>query len=398
MPQVTLHSLVTPSQFPVIALVDSSGTVIDPTGVGGVSSVDGQTGAVDLTEEYTSIPTFEAAALDRRSVPAVQGVNIISGYSGNNIAEGSDACTILGGGWSGQVNEITSVMQLATIVGGYDNHISGSVPANPSIIAGGSHNYFSGTATHGFIAGSDNQITALGNATITGGSGNRCSSHFGVISGGLNNTISGVNSSYAVIVGGNANSATALNATVIGGFTNLASNTGATVIGGGENTAAGTYSDARGYQANAQYSRKSAHASGKFATAGDAQESSQVLTQLTTNATVSYMRLDGTAGNTLPLTVPVDGAMMLSILVVARRLTSESGYPSEAKGWDLRNLVTRNETTIAVGTLSSATFGTPTWTADLFVSSNGSVFVRVTGEAAKTIRWVASVRAAEVIA
>lgn len=52
MTQVTLRSLATPSQYPVIALVDSAGVVIEPTGVGGVTSVDGLSGAVSLTSNY----------------------------------------------------------------------------------------------------------------------------------------------------------------------------------------------------------------------------------------------------------------------------------------------------------------------------------------------------------
>ena len=57
MSQVPLFALETPSQHPVIALVDSAGAIIDPGGVGGggVTSVDGDTGAIVLSGEYVDI-------------------------------------------------------------------------------------------------------------------------------------------------------------------------------------------------------------------------------------------------------------------------------------------------------------------------------------------------------
>ncbi len=57
--QVTLHALQTPSQYPVIALVDSAGVIIDPDGAGGVTSVDGESGAVDLSDTYVQTPDGE---------------------------------------------------------------------------------------------------------------------------------------------------------------------------------------------------------------------------------------------------------------------------------------------------------------------------------------------------
>ncbi len=44
--QVPVYSLSTPSQYPVIAIIGEDG------GTGVVTSVDGQTGAVDLSDTY----------------------------------------------------------------------------------------------------------------------------------------------------------------------------------------------------------------------------------------------------------------------------------------------------------------------------------------------------------
>lgn len=114
MTQIPLFALETPSQHPVIALVDSAGVVIDPAGAGGVTSVDGESGAVDLSGTYAEAAATTAALAAKTPLAVFesrQGRSVIGpkmGNWGDSISSGGDTNILHGNTW----------MQYATTLSG----------------------------------------------------------------------------------------------------------------------------------------------------------------------------------------------------------------------------------------------------------------------------------------
>jgi hypothetical protein len=167
----------------------------------------------------------------------------------------------------------------------------------------------------------------------------------------------------------------------------------AVAIGSGASASAAN-SVAVGAGSSATLAGSFATAGGSFATAGDAQEVDALLRNITTTATATELFLDGTAG-TQRFVLPNNSAASFTILVTARRTDATGG----AAGYKFEGNI-RKDTTSA----STALTGTPTknvlgetnvgWDCSVSAdTTNGSIKVTVTGEAAKTIRWVASVKA-----
>jgi hypothetical protein len=231
----------------------------------------------------------------------------------------------------------------STISGGNNNRATG----NYVFIGGGNNNSAGGNDGYQTIVGGNgNSIAAAGTSFIGGGSGNSISNFSGtggcVIIGGANNIINGgvynaigggitntASSSYSTISGGQSNTvSTGTHATVVGGSTNTASGTYSVVgsqnsVASGQNSvalgdftaasgqasfaangrtqAAGAYSSALGFFSRTYLSSQQALASGIFAAAGDAQQSSLTARKqdtLTTGAT-SSLSLDGTGTTNL---------------------------------------------------------------------------------------------------
>ncbi len=203
-------------------------------------------------------------------------------------------------------------------------------------------------------------------------------------------------SSYAV---GNAASATANFSVVVGGDSNTASGPEAFVIGGESSTASAAHSGAFGSYAVAALTGKHAHSSGRFAAAGDAQYGRMVLRKHTTDATATVLTADTlTPGSTNQVILPDDSTYAFSILVVARRTDAND----ESAGYKFEGVIDRNSgaaTTAIVGTVAKTVLAEDTVAWDCNVSAdttNGGLKIEVTGEAGKTIRWVATVWTTEV--
>ncbi len=136
--------------------------------------------------------------------PNTSSASIIAGHASNDVAAGHAGSTISGGGTSGS---------------GCGPNLNG--PCSNRIL-------------HGY-------------GVIGGGLGNTVTSFGGVVGGGTDNTAS----STAVVAGGSRNLADAQSATVGGGFNNTASGIYATIPGGQSNLASGNYSFAAGRRAQA---------------------------------------------------------------------------------------------------------------------------------------------------
>lgn len=175
-----------------------------------------------------------------------------------------------------------------------------------------------------------------------------------------------------------------------------ATGTNAVAIGSGA-TASATNGVAIGDGSAARVWGGQVHANGRFATDGDAQAGLYVLRNITTDATGTELYLDGTSA-TQRLTLPNNSAITFDIYVVARRTDATGG----TAGYRFNGIIKRDATaatTAIVGSVSKTVIAETnvswdaTCTAD---TTNGSIKITVTGEAAKTIRWVAQVQTTEV--
>ena len=134
--------------------------------------------------------------------------------------------------------------------------------------------------------------------------------------------------------------------------------------------------------------------SGQFAAAGDAQAVVYVLRRQTTDATQSVLTTNGSAesaSNTMIM--PNDTTWGFRVTIAARRADVDGESASyEFKGSIKRD--TNAASTAIVGTVVKNIYAESTTAWDAAVdaeTTNGSLRVQVTGEAAKTIRWVAHV-------
>jgi hypothetical protein len=281
--------------------------------------------------------------------------NLIGGYGGNVISETVVGATIGGGGAAGPVNRVTG--DYGTVGGGSANTASG----------------------HSTVSGGSNNIADGSYATAGGGYGNAASGTYSTIGGGEGNTANGPQ-----------------RATVGGGGKNGASGTYSTVGGGASNTASGPYAAVPGgWGAIASHHGEVAHASGWFVypETGQAQTSVYVLRRTTASGTATELFLDGDTA-TQRLTIASGRTVTFDILIAAR---TEAGA---SDGYHFVGVIENQAgATGFVGTPQKTALsgGATAWDANVIADdANDALVVQVTGAAATTIRWVATVRTAEV--
>lgn len=226
-----------------------------------------------------------------------------------------------------------------------------------------------------------------------------------VVAGGANNTASGAN---AVIGGGISNQATQTSTVVAGGSTNLANGGFAWVPGG-------LRADCRNVHG------RGAWASGHFGTTGDAQAGEHVLRAQTTNATATRLTSDGSAaGSANTANLPNNATYRIKLLVIARQTGGSAGTVGDSAAWEANLLIRRGATaaaTVLVGgnqmsatpALAAVTAGTAfapgitdaaaaAWRLTLAAdTAQGGLAVSGTGEANKSINWVARLLSVETV-
>jgi hypothetical protein len=178
--------------------------------------------------------------------------------------------------------------------------------------------------------------------------------------------------------------------------TPLVAGTNAVAIGSGS-SASGTSTFAVGDGTNASIFGSKSFANGSFATAGDAQAGLYVLRRITTTAAATVAFLDGETA-TQRLVVPNNSVWTFDMLITARRTDATGGGAGYRFVGVIRKDGTAGSTTF-VGTPSKTVIGETNGAWDAAVTANttdGDLRLTVTGEAAKTIRWVAVVRTTEV--
>lgn len=274
----------------------------------------------------------------------------------------------------------------ATVGGGRNNTASGQ----DSTVGGGDENTASGIEST--VSGGDRNQATGDESTIGGGTLNTATDNSSTVAGGQNNDATGPNST---VGGGTGNISSGQWGTVSGGDTNLASGTYSTVNGGTGNTASGIASSASGVQAAALLYGENSSASGRFATDGDAQVRHFVSRRSTSNATPTELLLDNSAA---VLTIPNDTTWAFEIYIAARRTDAND----ESAAYLLQGCIDRNAsaaTTALVGSVTKTVIAEDTAAWDVAATAdttNGYLAITVTGEAAKTIRWVASVKVVQV--
>lgn len=308
---------------------------------------------------------------------AAQGATVAGGAT-NAVAASRNYATISGG----QSNTIYTGGTHGTISGGQTN----SIQAAHGFIGGGQGNSQSSAGTHCVIAGGNTNTTGATMSVIGGGQNNTSalSGNYATIGGGLGNVINASaqavaiaggrantgGASYAAIGGGYLNdatgqysgvfsgsdcNATANYATIGGGVLNTAGGIGAFVGSGESNNAGMQYSCIPGgYWGYTNYYAEIAHASGRFAAAGDAQASEVVLRRsITVGAAATDLTIDGAAPPTSnTLSMGSSSAYQFRISVIAR----DTGATGQYAFWNVVGGISRDaasSTTALIGSLTT---------------------------------------------
>lgn len=249
------------------------------------------------------------------------------------------------------------------------------------------------------IGGHANNATSEGviGATIAGGgleeAPNRILSNYATVGGGIRNQAGEGSPGFGqTVAGGAQNQALGHGSTIGGGRENSTTAEIATVGGGMWNDAEADFSTIPGGQgARAALHGQMAYAAGSFGTAGMAQHSLYVLRKRTTDASLQTLALDGFNGR---LTISDGRSLTFNALVVARSDTGQSG------GASIMGVIENHGgTTSMIGTPVVLPLGSddPSWSATVTADdANDSLNFEVRGASGTTIRWVATVRTAEV--
>jgi hypothetical protein len=301
------------------------------------------------------------------------GSSFIGGGSANK-ASGS-ASVVVGGNTNTASNDYTTV-------GGGLNNIASGIDAT---VSGGNGNQ--ATATDSSIGGGILNLASGSRSVISGGDGNTSSGVLATVSGGTGSTASGTAS---VVSGGNTNLSSGDASVISGGIDNTSSAYGSVIIGGEKNLASGLYSTVLGgAYAVANKRGMVAHAASKFSADGDNQREYYELSKTTTDDTPTILTADNAApDSTNTIAIESGAAYVFEVMVVGKDTStgdiivlSETGFVKNVAG-----TTTNGRTTV----YSFSEFST----AAISVAANDTddrLDITVTGEAATTIRWGATV-------
>lgn len=138
-------------------------------------------------------------------------------------------------------------------------------------------------------------------------------------------------------------------------------------------------------------------ASGRFSTNGDAQTGRYLVRSNTIDATPTELFVDGTAGS-VRLVLLDNSTWTFKVTVTAHRTDLDNGRA----GYTAAGVIYRGSgaaTTAIQGSVNKVVLAesNPAWDINITAdATNGSLRVRVTGEAGKIIRWVALVETVEI--
>ena len=326
----------------------------------------------------------------------------------------SSASQVASGEWavvSGGSNN-TAGTQVSVIGGGFGNEISGGlgfgsgilsgisnsdINSTASVISGGNSNSISGSEFSfigvGGLGGTANanRIINSGHAAIVAGAnqlivGSALSdSIYNFIGGGASNTIGdgAYNCKYNIIIGGTSNQIGTSSEVEFG-----------TVLGGARNFVEADYGIASGKEAVASHISEAAHASGYFATEGDAQFSKMVLRAETSDATPAELSTTGFVPAAFEDRISLSANTAYRFRVDAAAREDSTG---DTAWWEISGCIKMGPlpaSTALIGSLyitNDFDAGASSWALNVTAdTANDSLKLEAVGENLHDIRWVAT--------
>ena len=243
-----------------------------------------------------------------------------------------------------------------------------------------------------------NQSLAIGSSCVASGTqsvaigiSNTANTTGGLAIGGNGNFAQIAN--YPTAVGGNANNAYGANSGIFSGSSNQASASHAAVFSGASSHSSNTHSISFGPNVLSDRRNMFAHGGGQFAAQGDAQRARFVMRRKTTDDTPTELFLDGSSTR---LTIP-SGKIFAFTINISGVNSTGSAVAHYLRQYCLKNVAgtcTEVYAPVTIGTDNPA--GTSIALSAYDVGATEALKVEVTGIAAETWRWVASVDAVEI--
>lgn len=238
------------------------------------------------------------------------------------------------------------------------------------------------SGSYAFVAGRANTASATGAVAI--GYGNTSSTDGYGVAIGYGNTVTGS----ASVAMGDTNTASGSQSVAIGYQATASGDYSFCVgLGSGTTAAAQSWNISNGGVTDVRHQ-------GVVGCAGYGQSNIYTLEQITTNDTPATMHPNGTAG-TEYLTIRSNKVYAFTALIAGRNLTDGGGC-----GYELKGVIENAGDTVAlVGTITKTVLGETTGAYDCDVTAddtNNCLVITVTGLAAKTVRWGATVIAVAV--
>ena len=262
------------------------------------------------------------------------------------------------------------------------------------------------------LAGGDKRgIYATDFQKVRSASNQVASGQYSVLVGGEQNAVHG---QHAVVAGGYSNSANQQKGFVGAGQSNAAGDHSGVVCGSGNSAVGGQYGFIGGGISNVVDEASSwipgggyattrgrkcvgAWAGGNFSAVGDAQHAVGVLRRSTSDATQTELSLDGASPTWYNRWVlPNNSSYLVRGQVVARQDST-----GDTAMWEFVACIKRGASAAATAMVVACTpaslaadSGAATWAVAIDAdTTNGSLRFRVTGQAAKSIKWVADILA-----
>jgi hypothetical protein len=298
--------------------------------------------------------------------------------------------TITGSGTSATLT-ITSGDSVISIANG--NGVTG----NPTITVNQSAlNLTNISGTLGVIQGGTG-LTSLGTANqVIGTNVNGTGLEYKSIVAGSNVTIVNQSGTITISSGGGGGSLLLYAENPQSGYVSPAA-TGINAVGIGYGAIANSAKSlALGEQSFTRITGGIVHANGRFASSGDAQAGRYIIRAISGGATPVQGFIDGSGGS-IGLVLADNSTWTFRLLVTAQRSDVSNGRA----GFELKGVIYRINGPSSIniqGVVSSETFSAsnPWSVAAVADTLNGALKVTFTGEAGKTIRWVALVETIEV--
>jgi Head domain of trimeric autotransporter adhesin len=382
--KTTVYTVVAADNGSVIRQTSGSNTFTLPASAGDRIGVGF---SVTFINDYSAGGTMAIAVNGNDTIGASTQVAI---NLGNSVTLVCVAASLTAGRWQITHQGAIGSGAFVPVALGYAAQASGSasIAIGYSTVASAAASTAIGT-TSGF-AGSQ-AVTGAG-AMALGGSYASGTDSFAAANADNTGTY-GAQGANSVAIGYHAKATGANSVAISSDVGAVASGPGSCALLGG--TATATYSLAVGPYATTGVRSKTVFGQNAFGVAGDTQWGAVILRASTTDATATVATSDGAAASTNNQVILTNNqAMTFNALITARENAT-----GDTAAWNVSGCIKRGANAAAtalVGTAVSlstaADTGATTWTAVCAAdTTNGGLKITVTGQAAKTIRWSATV-------